>query len=129
MFEQCFDFIRLHYVSDRDDSKFWQHMRSTTPLWVEELKEHLKISWITDKDIFTDWDRRVGNCIFHLPSWTRVLIGLKIASKEGASRFLEKNNLFETAHKYFDHIYNLKNDPFIVTKDHREILNYIKGKQ
>lgn len=129
MFEQCFDFIRLHYVSDRDDSDFWIHMKNTTPNWIKELKKHLSTSWITDKDIFTDWDRRVGNCIFHLPSWTRVLVGLKIATKQGADKFLENNNLFDTAKNYYDHVYNLKNDPFIVTKDHREILNYIKGKQ
>jgi tryptophan halogenase len=129
MFEQCFDFIRLHYVSDRDDSNFWKHMKETTPEWVENLQKYLEKSWITDKDIFTDWDRRSGNCIFHLPSWTRVLIGLKIANSSGAKTFLKNMNLSDIALQYYDHAYNLKNDINFVTKDHREILSFIKDMQ
>jgi len=127
MYEQCFDFIRLHYYTTRSKSKTWKYLQNQTPEWIFDLKDYLTHNFFTDRDIYFEYDRYFSICLFSTPSYTRILKGLNFFTAQGAKKHLDRYNLWEHAPEAYHYLEQLKKDSNYI--DHKKYLDQIKGKQ
>jgi hypothetical protein len=117
MYEQTFDFIRLHYHSKREDSALWRFLKENQPEWLIDYSEKCRKSMLTTFDVYSDWDRILAPKIFGLSSFTRVSYGLEMFNSLAVKNWLAVNGYTDTAEDVFNYIEKEKNSgPFTYIK-------------
>lgn len=102
MYEQTFDFIRLHYHTNREDSPLWLECKNNKPQWLINFAEKCRKSMITSFDAYHNWDRILGSQIFGLPAWTRVSRGLEMFNSIAIKNWLGNRGAIEGAEQIFN---------------------------
>ncbi len=102
------DFIRLHYISPRQDTNFWKDVSNTKIS--DTLKNKLNI-WKTRMPRYADYGRNnfyeLGNTL-----WYQILIGMKILNKDVALKELESFKLLNYAEELYTNTMDLNNQYF-----------------
>jgi tryptophan 7-halogenase len=127
MYEQTFDFIRLHYHTKRVDSELWKTIISNQPEWLKKYLDKCKKSIITSFDVFYNWDRFIGNNIFGLISWTRVSSGLGMFNSVAIKNWLDTHQSYNLSKQAFEYCENQKNNNQIVYVSHDTFLRLVRG--
>lgn len=112
--------IRLHYYSDRQDSKFWQEM-SRMPV-NSELQELIDV-WSERSPSRYDFANNNGE-MFGAPHLTHVGQGQGIISIDACTRAIESLNLRESIDKQVNEYKHQRHDHVLV--DHAQALREIK---
>jgi len=123
MYEQAFDFIRLHYNTKRTDSNFWRAVNNNKPDWLTNYEGKCKSGMITSLDVYNDWDRKISNKIFGLTAYTRVSYGLGLFDPQAIKEWLELHNFLLIAKESFENTNNLKSENYLKYVTHKEFLN------
>jgi tryptophan halogenase len=117
MYEQTFDFIRLHYHTKREDSDLWKFFKENRPEWLIDYSDKCRKSMITTFDVYNDWDRILSPKIFGLAAYTRVSYGLEMFNSVAVKNWLSINGYADAAKEVFDYIEKEKNSaPFTYIK-------------
>jgi glycine/D-amino acid oxidase-like deaminating enzyme len=82
------DFIRLHYISERRDTKFWQDVAASTPQTTRDRVAHFANRIPSPRD-FTPFPGNLPHVTHHLH--TPVLDGLGLLSQQAAKGILAQN--------------------------------------
>jgi tryptophan 7-halogenase len=114
IFIEIIDFVRLHYHGKRNDSKFWKYISESTPSWINDLEEKVKV------DFYSGYDLTNTSFCFQTKSYTSVLRGLNLLSKESAEFYLRSRNLNVSSEEKYNKIKQLK------TKNRKNLLNHRK---
>jgi len=109
MYEQTFDFIRLHYHTKREDSVLWKTVKETQPQWLIDYTDKCRKHMITSFDAYYDWDRIIGSNIFGLTAWTRVSYGLGMFNTLSIDNWLIRHNSQDLARDAFEFVEKQKN--------------------
>ncbi len=110
MYEQTFEFIELHYHSERNDSEFWKNISKYRNKKLTNLTDKVKKSFLTASDILVDFDRIQGSTIFGLTGYTRVMSGLKMLNKMGSEHFLKISGLGPYGKETFDNMEHVRKE-------------------
>lgn len=94
-FEDIVDFLRLHYITERSDSEFWQKCKTLPNS--DRLGNILKI---TQKRILHYED--VKDSHFELASWLSILRGVNILNSDVSARHIDNNHLAALIDMYVD---------------------------
>jgi tryptophan halogenase len=118
--EDIVDFLALHYMSKRNDSKFWEDYK--------DRKQSSRLTmflnkWHNNPPTFGD----IRTSIFFLDSWMPVLVGVKQLEKEHVKNFVELSgieNMLEHRYTFYkrnqDHVK-------LSCIDHYEFLEKLKN--
>ena len=102
------DFIRLHYISPRQDTNFWKDVSNTKIS--NTLKDRLDI-WKSRMPRYADYGinnfYELGNTL-----WYQILIGMKILNKDVALNELESFKLLNYAEELYANTMDLNNQYF-----------------
>ena len=102
------DFIRLHYISPRQDTNFWKDVSNTKIS--NTLKDRLDI-WKSRMPRYADYGinnfYELGNTL-----WYQILIGMKILNKDVALKELESFKLLNYAEELYANTMDLNNQYF-----------------
>jgi hypothetical protein len=85
-FEDTVDFLRLHYITDRDDTEFWKHCK--------QIKNSDRLNSILKKA-----DKRIlhyddfKDSWFELQSWLTIFNGNGLMNQDLIRTYLEDNNI------------------------------------
>ena len=122
------DFVFLHYLTDRDDTKFWQDVKKIE--MPDSLKEKMKL-WKNRLPYVEDFSSQSDYCLFWDRNFTLVMYGLGLINRDSLKQIIEKTN------KNFSNDVNdiieveedklnlaLQNDELIT---HKEYLKAIRG--
>jgi len=126
MYEQTFDFIRLHYHTKRTDSELWKAIAANQPEWLKKYIDKCKKAIITSFDVFYNWDRIIGNNIFGLISWTRVTRGLELFNSVAVKNWLDTHQSYGVANQAFDFCEKQKSSEQFTYVKHDTFLNIIR---
>jgi tryptophan 7-halogenase len=85
-FEDIVDFLRLHYITERDDSEFWKNCKT-----LKNSERLNKILRITEKRVLHYED--VEDSHFELLSWLSILRGVNILDSDISARYIDNNHL------------------------------------
>ena len=100
------DFIRLHYISPRQDTSFWKDVSNAKIS--DSLKDRLDI-WKSRMPRYADYGRNnfydLGNTL-----WYQILMGMKLLDKNIAKKELEQFGLYDYAKELYENTMNLNND-------------------
>ena len=105
--------IRLHYVSDRQDSQFWID-QSKMPL-NDELQELIDL-WSEKAPSRYDPYQEI-NLMFHVPHLVHVMQGQGLIPKEPSSLALDRLNLRQKVNMDMDNFRNSRHNHELI--DHR----------
>ena len=118
-YDNIISYLQLHYLGDRDDTKFWKDK----PFEITDfLKENLPAfkHGIFERPLFTDY------CMFKTPNWYHVMAGLNLMDKKEI-----RNNLIKNKEKF-----NFENEEYANFQNtisyrqnvmnHRDYLKHIK---
>lgn len=119
MMRNILTMIRLHYYSDRQDSKFWKEM-SHMPV-NPELQEIIDL-WAERPPSRYDFDNNHGE-MFGSPHITHVAQGQGIISIEACTRAIDSLNLRSAIEKQLDEYRHYRHDHELV--DHAQALREI----
>jgi tryptophan halogenase len=117
-FEDVVDFLRLHYITERDDSEFWKKCKTIQNS--DKLNEILNIS---KKRVLHYNDFKDSH--FELPSWLMVMNGLNLLDAKIAEKYIDANHLYLLYEKYMqlkEKILNASNDML----DHYKFIQSVK---
>jgi flavin-dependent dehydrogenase len=119
VYENIVSYLQLHYLGNRDDTKFWKDK----PFELTDfLKENLPAfkHGIFERTLFTDF------CMFKTPNWYQVMAGLNLIDKKEI-----RNNLLKNKEKF-----NFQNEEYanfqnnLVSRcnvmSHSDLLKYIR---
>lgn len=120
IFSEIIDFVRLHYYGKRNDSKFWEYISESTPSWIKELDEKVGI------DFYSGYDLTNTSFCFQTKSYTSVLSGLNLLTKESAYSYLESRNLFNSSEKKYEKIKQIKSRNMKNLLNHRKYVEMLK---
>lgn len=99
------DFIRLHYISPRQDTSFWKDVSNAKIS--DSLKDRLNI-WKSRMPRFADYGRNnfydLGNTL-----WYQILMGMKLLDKDIAKKELEQFGLYDYAEELYENTMKLNN--------------------
>ncbi|NBX72615.1 hypothetical protein EBQ91_06885 [bacterium] len=122
VYKTIFDFIRLHYYTKRNDSKFHSYMNESTPDWIKELESKLENSFINFYDFFDNDD------LFTTMNYITLCNGLGlIKSKKGIESYLSNNNFLDISKSCYQQIQKIKMINKYNAVDHDKIINSVKN--
>jgi hypothetical protein len=110
MYDQTFEFIELHYYSNRSDSAFWKDISTHRSKNLLNLIKKAENSFLTNSDILVDFDRIQGSSIFGLTGYTRLMLGLNLLNTNGAKYFLKISGLSSLGNEVFDKVQTVKDE-------------------
>jgi tryptophan halogenase len=114
------DFLCLHYLTQRKDSKFWEEY-PTRPF--SSRINRLVVKW--QSRIPSNIDIR--NSMFSLDSWMSVLVGIQRLKKEHITSYVVANNLQQLIEQQYN-IFKLNQDHVLEScLDHYEFLKVLKN--
>lgn len=108
MYEQTFEFVELHYYTDKSNSNFWNDIKNKKSKNLVKMIKKAETSFITASDILVNFDRIQGAVIFSLTGYTRIMLGLNILNTTGATHFLKISGLRSIGHEVFDQVQLVK---------------------
>jgi tryptophan halogenase len=122
------DFINLHYVSERDDSRFWRDVAAS---YIQpETKEKLR-HWQHKMPVSADFHNDLGG-LPHVEEllYYPVLDGLGLLNRDVAKADMARNpKLRDFARQTVDHLTRQASDVAGQALSHRAWLNELAGKQ
>ena len=83
------DFVFLHYLTDRDDTKFWQDVKKIE--MPNSLKEKMDL-WKNRLPYAEDFSNQSDYCLFWDRNFTLVMYGLGLINRDSLKLILEKSN-------------------------------------
>ena len=116
----AFEFIRLHYVTGREDTPFWQEYKYK-PL-PKSLKQKLKL-WGRKPPTQLEFNMLQPQALYGYHNWIQVMSGLNLIDKNSYSEYITKwglNNRLMSKHIELDIRKNQTR-----TKTHKEVLEEI----
>lgn len=120
LFDDIYNFIRLHYHTQRTDSNFWKYMKSSTPEWIKELEEKLETQFISSSDFIHD------DTCFTEESYIQVMNGLGMfKNKNIIKKYLESKNLQYDAKVLYDKHTRTKAEQIKQALDHKMCINLV----
>lgn len=119
IYEDCFEYIRFFYHTNRTDSEFWKYMTDNTPEWLQELDNKMKHSFVSPRDF--------RNVIFDSSSYISVGYAHDRYTKEGTDRYLKSKSLTAQAKIDSQKIKEIKLDVQQYAVDHKEWIDYVKS--
>lgn len=122
MWKQAIEVVRLHYVTDRTDTTYWQQLTNNIPSNLQKWIDHWRENLVQPEDIHRDFDRQIGYRVFGLHSYGEILRGLGIQTKKVAKKYLKVYNLTNTAEEWHTKVMNAKNLNFEKYIDHTEFV-------
>ena len=91
-YETIFNFICLHYCTNRTDSEFWEYMTNNKIDWVKEIEEKCNKEFL-DLSVFGN----NKNDSFSFDSYIQIANGLNLFNRDSLRKFLDaKPNAQET---------------------------------
>ena len=118
-FENIYYFIRLHYHTGRNDSKFWNFMKKNTPDVLKDLEYGIKNYFPNNNDL-------ENKEVFDIFCYNEVLNGLNLISpKNICEEYLIRDNLYKEIQKEYLKIKEQKNIVYQSSLSHIEYLNFI----
>ena len=113
-----FNFICLHYNTNRTDSPFWQYMTNNKTDWMKAYEEKCSLEFIPSG--ITDEDSQ-----FHIDSYMQVSEGLGMVNVDAVNEFLKNlpkaKSLVEDSKSLHEILEKIKNKKRYVP--HRSVLN------
>ena len=82
LYVDVFDFICLHYNTNRTDSEFWRYMTANKTDWVKEFDEKCRAEFLDARTCFRE------KTFWGLDSFVQVCEGLDMVNKESIKGFL-----------------------------------------
>jgi len=122
------DFVFLHYLTDRDDTKFWQDVKKIE--MPDSLKEKMKL-WKNRLPYAEDFSSQSDYCLFWDRNFTLVMYGLGLINRDSLRQIVEKtnkmflnnvNDIIEVEEGHLD--FAIQNNELIT---HKEYLKTIRG--
>ena len=122
------DFVFLHYLTDRDDTKFWQDVKKIE--MPESLKEKMKL-WKNRLPYAEDFSSQSDYCLFWDRNFTLVMYGLGLINRDSLRQIVGKtnkmflnnvNDIIEVEEGNLD--FAIQNNELIT---HKEYLKAIRG--
>lgn len=90
--ENILDFIAVHYVTPRDDTKFWKDLKEQRDSWIpSSLKEKLE-RWSRRLPMVVDFNKQFN--LFNASNWIVTLHGLQLIKKENVEREMSMLSLY-----------------------------------
>ncbi len=118
------DFVALHYITDRNDTKFWQDIKDM-PI-PDTLQEKLDL-WKTRLPCQDDFAGDSGYVLFKAFNWIVILYGLnKIDNDIAKERYSQLDKEFKSKLDYFEADKKAVMDKMNLIK-HKEAINYINN--
>jgi tryptophan halogenase len=114
------DFLCLHYITERNDSKFWTDYKNRT--MSDNLTSKLT-QWKTSVPVHAD----TRTSIFVLDSWMPVLVGVRQLKKENIEKFVVANNLQPLIEQSYNKFKENQNHVSASCLDHGEFLKVLKN--
>ena len=122
------DFVFLHYLTDRDDTKFWQDVKKIE--MPDSLKEKMKL-WKNRLPYAEDFSSQSDYCLFWDRNFTLVMYGLGLINRDSLRQIVGKtnkmflnnvNDIIEVEEGNLD--FAIQNNELIT---HKEYLKAIRG--
>tara|TARA_B100000085_G_scaffold232983_1_gene220298 strand:+ start:1911 stop:3380 length:1470 start_codon:yes stop_codon:yes gene_type:complete len=123
------DFVFLHYLTDRNDTKFWQDIKNIE--MPDTLKEKMKL-WKNRLPYAEDFSSQSDYCLFWDRNYILVMYGLGLINRDSLKQIVEKTNkdfllnlhdIIQTEEDKLEQ--SLQLNEFI---SHKEYLEAIRGK-
>jgi len=112
------DFIYLHYMTSRNDTKFWQKFSyENAP---EKIKEKIDV-----------WSNRLPNKldnqnVWQVYSWFTIGSGLNLINKSIASTYIDSLAEYKNSIELYNQFVSYQNDQVAQCVSHKELLEYFK---
>ncbi len=119
LFDDIYNFIRLHYHTKRKDSPFWNYMTSNTPEWILELEKKIATDFFTSSDFSHD------NTCFTEENYIQVINGLGLFGND-MKKYLQSKNLQYDAKITFDEKTRIKVNQNKQGLDHKFVIDLLR---
>lgn len=83
LYTDIFDFICLHYNTNRTDSEFWRYMTANKTEWVKQFDEKCRSEFLDSRSSFRE------KTFWGLDSWVQVCHGLNMFTNDSINNFLD----------------------------------------
>ena len=123
IWEDCINFLGLHYCTNRTDSPFWRYMTDHKTHWVKTVEEKCNKEFLDvflSDDMLNFWDH---------DSYTQIMNGLQMFNKQSIRDFvdsrLDSDEIYKDSEQQYNEILAAKQAVDRIS--HREVLETIKG--